>query len=116
MARLIYEVNLQLDPTLADDYLPWLRSHMQQMLGLDGFLSADLAQVLQPSTPDKQLQLCVRYQLRDESALQHYFDHHAQDMRAQGIARFGQQVQATRRVLHAVDGCGLRQTTHPASL
>jgi hypothetical protein len=99
---IVYEVNLALERALAHEYLPWLREHVQQMLALPGFEQAEVFAIdaTDPSAP--QTEFAVQYRLRDEAALQDYFARHAADMRAQGFARFGDRVQARRRVLRPV--------------
>jgi len=42
--RVIYEVNLFIDADTLEDYKAWLLPHMQEMLTLPGFISAQLAQ------------------------------------------------------------------------
>jgi hypothetical protein len=45
----IYEVNLDLESAIADDYRGWLRQHVAQMLALPGFVSAQVFDVLEPA-------------------------------------------------------------------
>ena len=45
----LYEVNLQVDVALRDDYLIWLRAHVREMLAFDGFIDATLADVSEPA-------------------------------------------------------------------
>lgn len=96
-----YEVNLTVEADLAPGYLDWLREHVAAMLALPGFLGAGLARVLEPLPPGHE-GWCVRYRLRDADALAAYLAQHAPAMRAQGEARFGARVQASRRVLQPV--------------
>jgi antibiotic biosynthesis monooxygenase (ABM) superfamily enzyme len=105
-----YEVSLSVDAGLGPDYLDWLRDHVAAMLALPGFLGAELARVLEPLPPGR-TGWCVRYRLRDAAALAAYLAQHAPAMRAQGEARFGARVQASRRVLEPIpaaagDGAG----------
>ena len=99
MNTLIYEVNLEVDADIAGDYRRWLQEHVAQMLALPGFESARVFDVLDPPPAAGRTALCCHYRLRDEAALQAYFDRHAAAMRADGLARFGGRFNATRRVL-----------------
>ena len=38
----IYEVNLLIDEDICEPYMAWLKPHMQEMLSIDGFCSAQL--------------------------------------------------------------------------
>lgn len=99
-----YEVGIELPASLADSYLPWLASHVAQMLALPGFLDAAVWRIEQPAPPAGRMALCVRYRLESPAALDRYLVEFAPAMRADGLARFGTQVSFSRRVLR-----GLRQ-------
>lgn len=102
--EVIYEVSLRVPHAIAaDDYLLWLRAHSVRMLALPGFLAATLYAIDADSVADESCaRWCVHYRLRDRAALQNYLQQHAPQMRAEGIARFGTQVSAERRILHAI--------------
>lgn len=97
MANVIYEVNLDVDAGIADDFLAWLRSHVAAILALPGFLAAEISAVEDPP-PGRRL-WCVHYRAHSRAALQDYFNHHAAAMRGDGIARFGDAFSASRRIL-----------------
>jgi hypothetical protein len=97
--EVIYEVNLDVDAGIEADYRAWLRDHVARMLALPGFVDARTAEVLDPAPAPGRVVFCVHYRLRDEAALQDYFDRHADGMRGDGMARFGGQFRASRRVL-----------------
>jgi hypothetical protein len=94
----IYEVSLDLESAIADDYRSWLRQHVSEMLALPGFVSAQVFDVLEP-TSDGRIAYCVQYHLRDAAALADYLRDHAARMRHEGAARFGDRFRASRRVL-----------------
>lgn len=98
-----YEVTLDIDAAIGEDYLAWLRGHVDAMLALPGFVSASMWRVDEP-VPSGRLGLCVRYQLRDADALRDYLADHAPAMRAEGLARFGAAVLASRRILVPLAG------------
>ena len=97
-AGVVYEVNLDVESMIADDYRAWLRTHMSQMLALPGFVSAELFDVVEPAD-DGRVAWAVQYRLRDAAALAAYLHEHAPRMRADGAARFGERFLASRRVL-----------------
>ena len=97
MTGVIYEVNLDIDASIADDYRSWLRDHVTAIVALPGFMHADVFAVTDP--PPGRLRLCTHYHVRDMGALLAYFERHAPAMRADGIARFGDRFSATRRIL-----------------
>lgn len=101
-SRVVYEVGLDLDASIADDYRAWLEAHIREILGLPGFIGARLAQVDDPAAPFGRVALCVQYTLRDARALDGYLRDHAPRLRAEGQARFGGRFSAQRRVLRVL--------------
>ena len=96
---IVYEVNIDLDAAIETDYRAWLRDHVAQILALQGFIDAQVFDVIDPAPSSGRIALCVHYRLRDEAALQDYFDQHAARLRGDGVARFGGKFNASRRVL-----------------
>jgi hypothetical protein len=93
----VYEVNLEADADIAGPFDTWLRDHIADMLQFEGFRSAEILD--DPSAPEGRIRRIVHYRLRDQAALDDYLAHHAPEMRAQGVARFGDRFSAGRRVL-----------------
>lgn len=98
---IIYAVELELAVALQGEYLVWLRDHVQAMLALPGFLSAEILRRTDPAPPAGCVVFVVRYRLRDRAAWDGYLAGPAARMRAAGIARFGDRVHAARYVLEA---------------
>ena len=96
---LIYEVNIEVDAAIEDDYRSWLRAHVAEILALPGFIDAQLFDVLEPPPADGRVALCMHYRLDDAAALEAYLREHAPRLRAEGVARFGGRFSAARRVL-----------------
>jgi hypothetical protein len=95
--KVIYEVNLQVAAPAADAFAEWLPGHIEDMLALPGFIDAVIA--LEESTNPAAAAWSVRYRLHDRMALDNYLHTHADRMRADGLARFGDHMSATRRIL-----------------
>ena len=96
---IVYVVELELAVTLREEYLAWLRGHVAEMLALPGFCEARIMLRRDPPAPAGRVAFAVHYRLRDRAAWQGYLDDHAARMRAAGVARFGTQVAASRRLL-----------------
>jgi hypothetical protein len=101
VSGVVYEVNLAVDAGVLDAYRAWLAGHVAEIVALPGFTGARTWDVVDPPPPAGVAHLCVQYALRDAAALQDYLREHAPRLRAEGLARFGERVRATRRVLHA---------------
>ncbi|MGY0219894.1 DUF4286 family protein [Endozoicomonadaceae bacterium StTr2] len=94
----IYEVNLAIEPDVLDEYLSWLQEHIQAILKLDGFTTADTYTL---EGDDEKHHLRVQYYLKDRESLQAYFYKHATAFRNDGLQRFEGKFSASRNVLTA---------------
>ncbi|MBX3713980.1 MAG: DUF4286 family protein [Lysobacter sp.] len=95
----LYEVNIEVDAAAHDAYRAWLGEHIAEILALPGFTGAKVFEVLDPPASAGRIALCVQYALKDQAALDDYLRDHAPRLRADGMARFGDRFQASRRVL-----------------
>ncbi len=93
----IYEVNLAVNSEIQDRFGIWLTAHIQEMLELPGFESADWWQVEEENHDS--VQWSVHYKLVDRVALERYFSEFAAGMRGDGLSLFGDQFSASRRIL-----------------
>lgn len=99
---IVYLVELEMDIALRDDYLAWLHEHVAEMLALPGFLRAEILERREPAPPPGRWTVVAHYRLRDRPAWDTYLAEHAPRMRALGLARFGEQIHATRHLLEAL--------------
>jgi hypothetical protein len=100
VSAVVYEVNLSVDADVLPAYRAWLAAHVAEIVALPGFTGATTWDVVDPAPAPGTASLCVQYRLRDADALAAYLRDHAPRLRADGIARFGERVRASRRVLH----------------
>jgi len=96
---ILYVVELEMDVALRGEYTAWLNEHVREMLALPGFIGVEILTYIEPPSPDRRWVVCVQYRLQDCAAWQRYLAEHAPRMRQAGLARFGDRVKATRRVL-----------------
>lgn len=94
---IIYEVELTIAEEIVNEYMAWLPQHIDDMLQIDGFLSADLEEVLEPIS--ESTVLVVRYGVRSELDLFDYFELQAPIFRQEAIDKFGDHFLASRRIL-----------------
>lgn len=97
---ILYVVDLEMDAAIRDDYLAWLREHVDEMLTLPGFLRAQIHARLEP--PPDGCGFAVHYRLRDRAAFEHYLATHAPRMREAGWWRWGERVRARRSLLQVL--------------
>ena len=95
---IIYEVNLIVEPDVADEYAAWLRPHITHILEIDGFLGAEWLE-RDTATDAGKVRWTIHYRLRDRAALEVYQRDHAPALIREGLDKFGEHLTATRRVL-----------------
>lgn len=98
---IVYAVELDMEAALADEYLPWLRAHVQEMLDLPGFVNAEIFERLEPAPEPGRVGYAVHYRLHDQAAFEAYLSGHAARMREAGLRAFGDRVHARRSLLQA---------------
>lgn len=92
-----YEVNITVKREIAPAYESWLLGHVERMLQLPGFTAAQAFRVSDPTPAAGQIEFCIQYALKDQSALDNYFATHAPRMRSEADALFAGQYSARRR-------------------
>ena len=91
-----YEVNLEVEREVAEAYCDWLRAHVDELLGVEGFQEARCFEV--ESDTDGPLCLTVHYRVETRELLEAYFTEHAARLRGDGLARFEGRFRAERRI------------------
>lgn len=97
---LIYEVTVNVDPEVADEFLVWLQHHVDEMKALDPIDDAWLYRSVDEA--DGAIVFVSRYAMADRASYQRYLDQFAASMRSDGQARFGGRFTASRRLLEDV--------------
>ena len=93
---IVYEVNLQIDSQVADDYAAWLKPHIEHILQIKGFRHADW--YVCDSSDDK-VHWSIRYHLDKRSSLANYLDNYAPMLIQEGIDKFGDHLTSNRRIM-----------------
>lgn len=96
-----YEVNIQIKIEIFEDYMMWLKEHVEKMLSFDGFEDAKVYEQVDNDDPLIR-NITVFYSVKDHESLQSYFNKHASAMRNDGVQRFSGQFCAKRRVLEMI--------------
>eukprot|EP01100_Stratorugosa_tubuloviscum_P005180 TRINITY_DN2353_c1_g2_i1.p1 TRINITY_DN2353_c1_g2~~TRINITY_DN2353_c1_g2_i1.p1 ORF type:complete len:111 (+),score=44.57 TRINITY_DN2353_c1_g2_i1:321-653(+) len=100
---IIYEVNLEIQNEVINEYQLWLNEHISQLLNCEGFIKAQILKSIelensQNSENKTTFSITVQYFIKDLISLQNYLKNDAPRFRQDGINRFGGKFTATRRV------------------
>ena len=93
---IVYEVNLQIDSEVADEYAEWLEPHIEQILELEGFQGAEWFVC---DSEDDKAHWSIRYHLDKRSSLASYLENHAPMLIQEGIDKFGKYLTSNRRIM-----------------
>ena len=90
----IYEVNIQFDANIQNNFLSWLKSHANKMLKFNGFERYNIYK-------DEKDALCfsIHYYIKSIIYLENYLKNHSTNMRLKGEKEFQNKMSINRRVL-----------------
>ncbi len=95
--RCIYEVKVEVDESIAEEYLLWLKTHIADIVAQAGFTKAELFTLTE--TPPNTRSWVTHYHSKSREQVDSYMKNLAPHFRADGINRFGNRFRAERRIL-----------------
>ena len=98
----IYNVTLNVDDSVHEEWLSWIRSHIPQVLATGRFSEAKLTRVL----VDEEMggtTYSVQYKALSREDLDMYYELDAARLRQDGLSRFADKVLAFRTELEIID-------------
>ncbi len=97
VAAVLYEVECSIDPEVVEEFDAWLPGHVREVLSCPGFIDARIQQL--QTAADEPRRRRIEYRLVSAVALSNYLEHDAPRLRADGVARFGERLCCSRRLL-----------------
>ncbi|OUS01410.1 hypothetical protein A9Q86_06405 [Flavobacteriales bacterium 33_180_T64] len=98
----IYNVTINVDDTIHDEWLLWMRAHIPQVLATGKFEKATLTKVLVEDDIEGQT-YSIQYRSYSREALDAYYKEDAERLRAEGLKKFADKMLAFRTELQIVD-------------
>lgn len=99
---IIYNVTCNVDQSIHEQWILWIKEHIPQVLSTGCFIEAKLTKVLaddgQGSTT-----YSVQYRAISREALDSYYAQHANALRQDSTSRFGDKVLSFRTELEVID-------------
>jgi len=99
---IIYNVTVNIDDSIHDEWLSWIKEHIPQVLSTGKFTEAKLTKVLVEEEMGGQT-YSIQYRAYSKEALQEYYDNHAETLRQDGMKRFADKMLAFRTELEVID-------------
>jgi hypothetical protein len=97
----IYNVTINIDDEVKDEWLTWMESHILDVLNTGKFVAAKLTEVLIEEEMGGTT-YSVQYSAKTKEDIQNYYKEDAQRLRADGMRKFGDKMVAFRTELRLI--------------
>lgn len=98
----IYNVTVNIDDSVHDEWLKWIKEHIPQVLSTGKFEKATLTKVLVEEDMGGQT-YSIQYRSYSREALDAYYKDDAENLRTEGLKKFADKMLAFRTELQIVD-------------
>lgn len=99
---IIYNVTLNIENSIHDEWLEWIKQHIPKVLATGLFLKATFTKVLVEESIEG-LTYSIQYLAHSKEALESYHKQYAADIQAEGLQKFGDKMLAFRTELEWID-------------
>lgn len=99
---IIYNITVNVDESIHDDWLQWVKNHIPLVLATGMFTEAKLTKVL-VQEENGGVTYSIQYRAKSRSHLDQYYKHHAAALRQDGLKRFADKMLAFRTELEVID-------------
>jgi hypothetical protein len=98
---IIYNVTVNVDKTITNEWLAWIKEHIPEVLATGKFKEAKLTKVL---VADEEADtFSIQYRAHSREALDAYYAEDAERLRSDGLKRFADKSLAFRTELEVID-------------
>ena len=98
----IYNVTVNIEESINDEWLIWIKEHIPQVLSTGKFEKATLTKVLVEEDIEG-VTYSIQYRSYSREALDAYYKEDADKLRAEGIRKFADKMLAFRTELQIID-------------
>ena len=99
---IIYNVTINIDNSVHDEWLTWMKEHIPQVLATGKFVDAKLTRVLVEEEMGGTT-YSIQYKAHSREALDAYYAEDAERLRSDGQKRFANKMLAFRTELEVID-------------
>lgn len=99
---IIYNVTTNIDASIGEQWLAWIKEHIPQVLATGHFIEAKLTKVL-VEDQEGSLTYSVQYRAKSREALANYYKNDAAKLRQEALQTFGDKALAFRTELEVID-------------
>lgn len=99
---IIYNVTVNIEDSVHDEWLTWIKEHIPQVLATGKFIEAKLTKVLVKEEMGGTT-YSIQYKAHSREALDAYYAEDAEHLRGDGLKRFADKMLAFRTELEVID-------------
>ena len=99
---IIYNITANIDQSIHDEWLTWIKEHIPQVLATGKFTEAKLTRILVEEEMGTK-SYSIQFRAKSREALEDYYTQDADKLRQEGIARFADKMLTFRTELEIVD-------------
>ena len=99
---IIYNVTVNIEESIHDEWLEWIKNHIPQVLATGKFIDARLTKVLVEEEMGGTT-YAIQYKAKSREALESYYLNDAADLKQEGFIKFADKMLAFRTELEIID-------------
>lgn len=99
---IIYNVTVNIDESIHEEWLNWIKNHIALILATGHFTEAKLTKVLIEEEMGGTT-YSIQYRAKSRTDLEDYYNNHADALRQDGLKRFADKMLAFRTELEVID-------------
>lgn len=99
---IIYNVTVNIDESIHEEWLNWIKNHIALVLATGHFTEAKLTKVLIEEEMGGTT-YSIQYRAKSRTDLEDYYNNHADAIRQDGLKRFADKMLAFRTELEVID-------------
>ena len=99
---IIYNITANIDQSIHDEWLKWIKEHIPQVLATGKFTEAILTKVLVEEEMGG-TSYSIQFRAKSREALESYYSQDAEGLRQEGLKRFADKMLTFRTELEIVD-------------
>jgi len=99
---IIYNVTLNIEESIHEEWLNWIKNHIPEVLSTGHFTEAKLTRVLVEEDLNE-VTYSVQYRAKSREDLNNYYQFDADKLKQEGLLKFGDKMLAFRTELEIID-------------
>jgi hypothetical protein len=99
---IIYNVTVNIEESIHDEWLEWIKNHIPQVLATGKFIDARLTKVLVEEEMGGTT-YAIQYKAKSREVLENYYQNDAADLKQEGFIKFADKMLAFRTELEIID-------------